>query len=247
MSINSRLPDKPAYADVIACQFSSWYPTFSGSKETDDSSDSIRGHKWKDNRKSVTIKSVIIKNLSQDFISYMLSDGITLPPGATKVSSFIPEDSEDHDTWSSDSDQDKGQGHDDDDETDDSDSHIFELSDLTEQINHGIKTLGGSVIPKLNWSAPRDASWINNGSLRCETAGDVYLLVKSSDFCLNDILYGSDSLDAPTPGHNGLIHELVLRKWCNLWPSMEFRCFVANHNISTFQIRFSITYHKIYT
>ena len=46
---------------------------------------------------------------------------------------------------------------------------------------------GGGCFPKLNWSAPRDASWINCGTLRCRKAGDVYLLLKSSDFVTSDL------------------------------------------------------------
>ena len=232
-----RLPEEPAYIDVLACQFSSWYPTFSNVMTTSSEqySDSAETHKWNDSRKSVTIKSVIIKEISPDFISYMLSDGVQLPVGASKVSSFLPQDSDENDTWSSDSDQEDYQGPSDD--QSDSIENNFELSELTDQIIEGISSLGGSAFPKLNWSAPRDSAWINNGSLQCKTPGDVYLLIKSSDFCLHDILFGSDALDVPSDkSNNAIAHELILRRWCNLWPSMEFRCFVANYNISTFQI-----------
>jgi len=231
MSLHQNLlPENPEYSQVMACQFSSWYPTFSNLKA--DSKVSTTS-----SRKCVTIKSIVIKNLSPDFVPYVLSDGMILPLGATKVSSFLPQDCEGHETWSSsssDSEGDEGQKHDDD-EPDSMSEHTtrFDLADLTKQITDGIASLGGSVFPKLNWSAPRDAAWMNNGSLRCETPGDVYLLIKSSDFCLHDILYGtSQSFNGSSPGNTHVTHELVLRQWCNLWPSMEFRCFVANYNIS---------------
>lgn len=39
---------------------------------------------------------------------------------------------------------------------------------------NAIEELGGSVFPKTNWSAPRDASWIGFGnSLRCSTPEQV--------------------------------------------------------------------------
>lgn len=34
--------------------------------------------------------------------------------------------------------------------------------DLEKKLSKGIEKLGGAVFPKLNWSAPRDASWISN-------------------------------------------------------------------------------------
>ena len=50
-------PPKPTVNQVKHCQFSSWYPTF----------------------KSHTIKSRIIKPLSDTFINYLEADGIVLP------------------------------------------------------------------------------------------------------------------------------------------------------------------------
>ena len=52
--------------------------------------------------------------------------------------------------------------------------------ELDSAIEEAISTLGGSVCIKLNWSTPTDAVWVS-GTLKCETAGDVYLLLKSSD------------------------------------------------------------------
>ncbi len=43
-------------------------------------------------------------------------------------------------------------------------------------------------MPKLNWSAPKDATWISaTNSMECRTANDVYLLLKSSDFVTHDL------------------------------------------------------------
>jgi hypothetical protein len=228
MSSNG-IPEKPSLEEALACQFSSWYPKFSGSKTPSQAST------WNDSRKCVTIKSHIIQNIPIDFISYLLSDGMTLPEGATNVSSFIPPDTEDDESWSSSSDTDK---EDDPSKYDQDTVTKYNLMDLTEQISQAISSLGGSVIPKLNWSAPRDASWINNGTLRCETPGDVYLLIKSSDFCMHDLMYTLDSTRIIGPVLN---HELILRKWCNFWPSMEFRCFVSEAKIGTFS--FSVSCH----
>ncbi len=58
---------------------------------------------------------------------------------------------------------------------------------LEAALGEAIAALGGAVVPKLNWSVPRDATWVNGGSLKCETVGDVLLLLKSSDFVLHDL------------------------------------------------------------
>ena len=45
---------------------------------------------------------------------------------------------------------------------------------FTSQIDKAIKDLGGRVIPKLNWSCPTDATWINGcGSLQCTNSEEV--------------------------------------------------------------------------
>ena len=50
---------------------------------------------------------------------------------------------------------------------------------LQNRIKNAIDKLGGEVFIKLNWSAPRDASWIlYDGSLCCRAPLDVLLLLK---------------------------------------------------------------------
>lgn len=98
-------------------------------------------------------------------------------------------------------------------------------------------------MPKLNWSAPKDATWISaTNSLECKTANDVYLLLKSSDFVTHDLQHAydgtvDDTLSDPTseqtasetPSDTGF--HLVLRKYFQLNPSLEFRCFVRNRQL----------------
>jgi hypothetical protein len=57
----------------------------------------------------------------------------------------------------------------------------------------------------------------------------VFLLLKSSDFVNHDLnhayeICADQKQDKPT-------FDLVLRKWFDLQPSMEFRCFVKNQEI----------------
>ncbi|EGV95431.1 Cell division cycle protein 123-like [Cricetulus griseus] len=106
-----------------------------------------------------------------------------------------------------------------------------EFPEFTTQVQEAINSLGGSVFPKLNWSAPRDAYWIAmNSSLKCKTLSDIFLLFKSSDFITRDFtqpfIHCTD--DSPDPS---IEYELVLRKWCELIPGAEFRCFVKENKL----------------
>ena len=112
--------------------------------------------------------------------------------------------------------------------------NIPHFPELETDIAEAIEELGGSVFPKLNWSSPKDASWIAlSGTLKCTNAADIFLLLKSSDFVMHDLsqafehcYVGEGTLeDLPKRPER---FQLVLRKWYELSPSMEFRCFVRD-------------------
>lgn len=88
--------------------------------------------------------------------------------------------------------------------------------------------------PKLNWSAPKDATWISmkKNSMECSTTNDIYLLLKSSDFIMHDLEHAFDGC-APDSSltKEGIKYVLVLRKWFKVNPSCEFRCFVRDRRI----------------
>ncbi|KAK0273781.1 hypothetical protein LTS00_015713, partial [Friedmanniomyces endolithicus] len=109
--------------------------------------------------------------------------------------------------------------------------------DLHNTIKATIAELGGVVVPKLNWSAPKDATWINAGnSMECRTPNDIYLLLKSSDFVTHDLERAFDDT-VITPGAGAeqegeeIPYCLVLRKAFQLNPSLELRCFVRNRRL----------------
>mmetsp|Transcript_8983 Transcript_8983/g.11594 ORF Transcript_8983/g.11594 Transcript_8983/m.11594 type:complete len:357 (+) Transcript_8983:59-1129(+) len=192
--------------EIKACQFHEWYPTF--------------------RRQRATIRSVVIPLEGHiAFIKYLLNDsedGLRLP-SFTRTSAFISEVA----TKSTSDNLDML-------------TEEYDFRELDNLIEEGIEKLGGTIMPKLNWSSPKDASWINgNGSLKCKNAGDVYLLLKSSDFIIHDLLYAfdgcarTDDIDNKSinKGDISINYHLILRKWCNLFPSMEFRCFVSNHRL----------------
>lgn len=89
------------------------------------------------------------------------------------------------------------------------------------------------MFPKLNWTSPRDAAWISaTQSLKCTSPFDVFLLLKSSDFINHDLNHAYEHCtDIEYREDQKIQFNLVLRKWYDLQPSMEFRCFVKNKEI----------------
>lgn len=161
-------------------------------------------HAWHPKYRTKTPKARLIP-LSQAFVDYLRADGIILPPEATR------------------NDDDSGYS-DDEDEEDPSEA----WRGIHDKIKSTIAELGGKVVPKLNWSAPKDATWMSStNDMECRTANEVYLLLKSSDFITHDLEQAFDGCDdtADVPYH------LVLRKSFNLNPSLEFRCFVRDKKL----------------
>lgn len=78
----------------------------------------------------------------------------------------------------------------------------------------------------------KDAAWITaTQSLKCSNPFDIYLLLKSSDFINHDLSHAYDECIDGQHYEPDQSYELVLRKWYDLHPSMEFRCFVRNREI----------------
>lgn len=122
-----------------------------------------------------------------------------------------------------------------------------ELEDFKQQVNAAIQSLGGKVVPKLNWSAPMDALWISPTGLSCQNADEMLLLLKSSDRAAHDLACvrqlqeaahqrGSASgCDGAEPSSQGqgdnsatVRPQLVMKRCHELDYGLEFRCFVQN-------------------
>lgn len=104
-------------------------------------------------------------------------------------------------------------------------------------------------MPKLNWSAPKDATWIAaTNSMECNTANDIYLLLKSSDFVTHDLEQVfddcEDDSESESENQSGseegcedntlskIPYHLILRKTVpNFNPALEFRCFVRSRHL----------------
>jgi hypothetical protein len=185
-------------------------------------------HSWHPKYKAVTPKARLVP-LPGPFLEYLRADGIILPP----------EDGDgDGATWS---DSDSGIFSGADNEADDDGEADYnpstEWRSTHEAIANVIEELGGTVAPKLNWSSPKDATWIAaTNSMECRTPNDIYLLLKSSDFVTHDLQHAFDDTadadaDDATTAAASIPYHLVLRKWITLNPSVEFRCFVRNRRL----------------
>lgn len=147
--------------------------------------------------KALVPRSLVL-NAPEEFRDYLLSDGIALFGDAT---------GEDSSEWESDVPEKEA------------DLAVHEPTrppqPFHDEIERAIEKLNGEVAPKLNWSAPVDATWIlPSNTMRCTCANDVYMLLKSSDYANHDL-----QLEPPEL-------TLVLREWFDVHPSLEFRCFV---------------------
>jgi len=155
--------------------------------------------------RDVTPRSCILK-APESFRKYLLADGIALYGDVNESSS----------EWESDVPPKE---------------KITEMNDAIEEpvlppgdfhadIEAAIQKMNGEVAPKLNWSAPVDATWIlPSNSMRCITANDIYLLLKSSDYVNHDLQLDPAQI------------TLVLREWFDVHPSHEFRCFVKDRKL----------------
>ncbi|KAJ5901207.1 hypothetical protein N7504_007200 [Penicillium tannophilum] len=198
-----RLPFPPiTYSHILNCSYHSWHPRY----------------------RTLAPKSRVIP-LSPQFITYLRADGIVLPPEPMR-----PRDDDDLDTFS--------------DSGEEAEDPSTEWADIHTQVKDTIAEFG-KVTPKLNWSAPKDATFMSaTNDTKCATPNDVYLLLKSSDFITHDLQHPFDdcvsdsttngddpeapALDSPIPD---VPYHLVLRKYANFNPSLEFRCFVRNRKL----------------
>lgn len=164
---------------------------------------------WHPLLRAVTPKARLIP-LTDAFLDYLRADGIILTPDETITA-----------------DDDSGVYTDSDSDDEDPSAQWREIHT---QIRDAIAELGGKVIPKLNWSAPKDATFMSaTNDMECRTPNDIYLLLKSSDFVTHDL---EQAFDGCVEGESGPVpYHLVLRKSFNLNPALEFRCFVRNRTL----------------
>jgi len=175
------------------------------------------------------MKTTIIRPLDAGFREYLLEDGVSIPEGSEDVPQ-VSSLSDDEDEEGEDDDE----ANDDDSDDDLPPSRQYAFPGLDAKIRKTIAEYG-AVFPKLNWTSPRDATWIlaPSSPLKCTSPSDVYLVLKSSDFVSHDldpklvfagcedVVKGSEEYDL----------ELVLKKWYPVERSRELRCFVRQDTL----------------
>ncbi|TGZ68675.1 hypothetical protein CRM22_004139 [Opisthorchis felineus] len=186
---------------------------------------------WYEMFKDVTEKSVMIP-LPKDLVKSLLEDRIILPKSARLPEPQSEDSDDDGEVW-----------------TDESETpERPEFPEFEAKVSDAIAQLGGCVFPKLNWSAPKDASWLlGDNSLKCRSFTDVYLVLKASDFIAHDLNapfalctdFPVENLYDPVEDYRP---QLVLRRWKDCRPDSEFRCFVRKKKL----IAISQRHHDAY-
>ncbi|KAL8993188.1 MAG: hypothetical protein Q9169_006532 [Polycauliona sp. 2 TL-2023] len=216
----TRLPFPPiTRSHILHCSYHSWHPKY----------------------RSITPKARLIP-LTAPFLAYLRSDGIILPPDQDDPNIDFSSTDTDSGIFSSTSTPTAS----DSDSDSDSDSEpnpdpSTQWPELHQKVKSTIAELGGNVVPKINWSAPKDATFMNTtNSMECQNANDVYCLLKGSDFVTHDLEQVFDDC-VPSESNDkndgnvdadSIPYHLVLRKTIPaLVPSLEFRCFVRSRTL----------------
>ncbi|KAJ2972441.1 hypothetical protein NQ176_g7158 [Zarea fungicola] len=191
------------------CSYDSWFPKY----------------------RSSCIKSRIIP-LDADFVNYLQEDGIVLADDSDVLGEARDDDWQGFGATTTNNAQ---QQEADDSDEEDEDSQLppnQRFPETHKKIVDTIEELGGAVVPKLNWSSPKDAKWMSahQNSLKCTSPNDIYLLLKSSSFISHDLVHAFDGCTAPPPT-KPFSPILVLRPYFTPHVALEFRCFVKHRQL----------------
>lgn len=203
--------------EIISCSIAEWYPRF----------------------KKHTFATIVVP-VTPEFVSWLVTDGVFVDdaneaiPTRTRAPRRLDEDDYDPTIFVDDDEDDKGVERDQ--STRDHRPLPMPMPQLVDTVRTAISELGGVVMPKFTWSAPKDAIWVSvNRSMRCTTPDEVFLLLKSSDRVSYDCEEAvAECKDSNEPFQE---HVIALRRWFNLKPSREFRCFVINKTLTAISQR----------
>ncbi|XP_043282807.1 cell division cycle protein 123 homolog [Venturia canescens] len=101
----------------------------------------------------------------------------------------------------------------------------------------------GAVFLKCNWRSPSDATWVApTKTLKCTSLEEVYLLLKSSDRICGDL----NAIERHTNNESRCVLPalLVLKRWKDIIPSTEFRCYVVKDKLVGICQRDASQYHQ---
>jgi hypothetical protein len=137
---------------------------------------------------------------------------------------------------------------DDDKEGDDNNNKKYNFPEFDNLIKDSLDEFNEKIFIKLNWSSPKDAQWCLN-KLSCSHLSDVYMLLKSSDFITHDLTEPFDKCEENSEeerieGVKVLKYYLIIRKWVEISPNSEFRCFVKDNRLVGITQRDCRAYYK---
>lgn len=166
---------------------------------------------WYEQFEKIAIKSYIVK-LDSTILDYLRDDLLILPKECNIETS---------NTLTAASELDFVGDPIDFDEDDSEKTGTPEFEEFSKNLMVILGKLGGSAFIKANWHCALDAKWITAGqTLKVKDLVDIYQLLKASDKIKED-------LNQP----NVAEYCLVFKKWVEIHPGTEFRCFVKNHNL----------------
>lgn len=189
-------------------------------------------YNWYKQHRKHTIKTKFI-TLNNIIIDYILTDSVYIPNNILTLKHDIDSDND------IDIDSDDRQIIDlsDNDDSNDNITDNIHISQFAAEIDNLINELNGQVYIQLNYNTPSDAVWITTEkSLKCKSAGDVLLLLKSSDKIADELhnykhqFHNNVGNDENNNNTNNTV-QLVLRKWSELHRSRIVRCFVKNKQL----------------
>lgn len=138
-----------------------------------------------------------------------------------------------------------------------------EFPDFSASLANTVSRLGGAVFIKTNWNSPKDAFWITAGqTMCCKDITDIYQLLKASGTCKENLsCYNlpvfdiepltestsstdTDNSESSTNQPEQSNQFLIFKKWHDIHPGTEFRCFVRNRKLIGISPRDWPQYHE---
>jgi len=184
---------------VLQCSLPAWYPHF----------------------EKVTFPTVCL-TLPGEVLEYLKEDGQLVLPKECNEESYDGKE-EDYEDFG---DTDWNEGND----SEEAENEQKSFPQFSQSVQNIMKEFGGEVFLKLNWSCPKDATWVAfNNSMKCTSLSQLYLLLKSSDFVAHDLSMPFSGCEDKEDQVDSIAvsYSLVLRKWVDVNPGTEFRCWVA--------------------
>lgn len=174
---------------------------------------------WYSQFEKVTFSTVCIP-LPGEVLDYLREDGLMVLPKECNNESYDGKEEDYEEFGDTDwDDEDKQQ-----------ENEQKSFPEFSKEVMKVVKHFGGDVFIKLNWSSPKDATWVAfNNNMKCSSLSQLYLLLKSSDFVAHDLSMPFSSCeDCTSEDSENVSYSLVVRKWVDVNPGTEFRCWVAD-------------------